>query len=458
MPARLSHLRRNLRLCTYDGIAAVPLYYMLQPGNFIMAALLVSTFQLPPHVYGLIMSMPYWGNFAQAFLMPALNRTISPKTGSMTAALIQAVSWGALALAIGVLPERNPAASAPWFIALFAISAGATAVTGVSWTSWVQEWVPLRLRGKYFGSRNRFTQISQIVFLLSVGQLLLNRGTDTETFQLLIAAAVLLRIATVVFQYKIQTRAGALHEESRTPWREQLAVLARSSAFKWFVAFGAVWGFAANGVGPFYPVFMIEQLGLSLRDVSFFIVLTSIGGAASYPGWGALADRFGNKPVMLFAIIAWQLQYAVWPFLTRENAWLLYGLWTFAGIMNAGFTLCLFNIQLKLIPPAAKTLAISLNLAVTSLVTAVAPMLGGWALGHFIEAGHAPLRVYHALFVAQPVIALLGCFLLVRVHETNAQPLASVVGAMRNIRTVSAMLGLSFFVDFMFVKPARKKP
>ncbi|MDF3059532.1 MAG: transporter, partial [Rariglobus sp.] len=63
-----SSLRRNLRLCSYDGIAATPIVFLLQPGNFIIAALLVEMFHLPPSTYGLIASLPFWGNFAQAFL------------------------------------------------------------------------------------------------------------------------------------------------------------------------------------------------------------------------------------------------------------------------------------------------------------------------------------------------------------------------------------------------------
>lgn len=40
-----STLRHNLRHCTYDGIMATPLVFLLQPGNFIIAALLVGLFQ-----------------------------------------------------------------------------------------------------------------------------------------------------------------------------------------------------------------------------------------------------------------------------------------------------------------------------------------------------------------------------------------------------------------------------
>lgn len=457
MSKRAQSLLSNLRLCTTDGVAAVPMGYLVLPGNFIVAALLVSTFRLSPEVYGIIGSMPFWGNFSQAFVMPFFNKRLLPKTVSMLAAGVQSTCWAGLGVAIGFLPTDRPEISRWWFLVFFAISALSSAMAGVSWTSWIQEWVPGRVRAKYFGFRNRMLQLTQIGFLLGAAWLLQTGGGGVWAFQVIIAGAVALRLYSVWAQHRTEAGTSPAKAEARRPWREQLAALRATTPYKWFIAYGAAWGFAANFFGPFYPVFMLEQLDCSLGKVSFLVALTSVGGALSYPAWGVLADRFGNKPVMLFAMIAWQLSNFTWCFLTPANSWLLYGMWAFGGIMNAGFTLSLFNIQLKIIPPAAKTLAISLNLAITAMVTAVAPILGGWALQTMLGAGvMQPLRVYHTLALVTPVVALLACLLLVRVHEVNARPLSSVVGAMRNIRTLSAMLGLGMFVDHIFYRSPRK--
>jgi len=123
--------------------------------------------------------------------------------------------------------------------------------------------------------------------------------------------------------------------------------------------------------------------------------------------------------------------------------------------MGAGFVLALFNLQLKIIPPQAKTLAISVNLAITSLVTALGPILGGRILGRLLAGDATPLEVYHHVFLVTPTLGLLACLLLVRVHERAASPLASVVGAMRNIRTLGSVFGLSILVDYVFIKPQR---
>ncbi len=118
--------------------------------------------------------------------------------------------------------------------------------------------------------------------------------------------------------------------------------------------------------------------------------------------------------------------------------------------------LSLFNLQLKIIPYHAKTLAISGNLAITSLVTAMGPIVGGAVLGNLLGGDADSLTIYHRVFLVLPIMALLACLLLTRVHERAASPLASVVGAMRNIRTLGGIFGVSMLVDYIFIKPQRK--
>jgi hypothetical protein len=72
--------------------------------------------------------------------------------------------------------------------------------------------------------------------------------------------------------------------------------------------------------------------------------------------------------------------------------------------------------------------------------------------------GYAPLTVYHAIFLVQPVVSLLGCLLLIKLEEPAASELSTVVGAMRNIRTLSGLMGLSFLVNYLFVKPEKRGP
>ena len=123
---------------------------------------------------------------------------------------------------------------------------------------------------------------------------------------------------------------------------------------------------------------------------------------------------------------------------------------------SAGFVLGQFTILLKLIPVQAKSLAIGINLAATSFIAAIAPIIGGWVLTRALTQTDTPLQVYHWCFLVQPIMALLGCTLLLRVREPSASPLTMVFGAMRNIRTLSGVLGLDFLVNYVFYRPAKR--
>jgi MFS family permease len=448
-------LLRSLRLCTAEGIVAMPIVTMSLPVNVFMIALVAMAFPLPKTTIGLISALPFFGNFLQIFAAPFLAKWRPPKTITVIAASLHLVTWAALGVLLPWVPRDNTTVAGHCFIAWFLLASCFAAIAGVSWNAWIQEWVPGRLRGKFFGRRNGALQISTLVFLLVAGWSLARWNYAVPVFQALIAAAVFLRIFSLRWQWQSPTRAHRPAVVPPLPLVEQVGVLARSRSLLVFIAFGATWSFAANCFGPFYQVFMFEQIGFSAFDLGVLSTLAQLGGALSLPTWGQLLDRYGNKSVMTFSLILWQVQNFTWCFVTPENRWLLYAMWVWGGITSAGFVLGQFTILLRLIPVEAKGLAIGLNLAVTSLVAAAAPIIGGavltWALGRWSD----PLGVYHTCFVLQPVLALAGCVLLLSVHEPQAQPLTMVFGAMRNIRTLSGVLGLSFLVNYVFYRAPR---
>jgi MFS family permease len=453
-----SALRQALTLCIIDGVASSPLCYLWLPGNFIIAALLTENFHLSEASYGLIVSLPFLANFLQIFLTPPLAHYFPAKSITLVTAWANAACWLAMAVALSFLPRDDPAASTPVFLWFFFGFSLLASINGVTWNSWTQEWSPDRLRGKYFGFRNGLIQAATVLFLVLVwGTLRLYQGS-LLAMQGVIVISVAFRAWSIIAQHRLNATAPAANAASPLSWREQLQTIRRSRSLLMFIAFGAIWGFAYNSLGPFYPVFMFKQLGLSLDHVCLFIILNTVGAAVTMPTWGRLLDRLGNKSVMAAAILLWQAQFLVWVFLDRNNAWLLYVLWIWNGFTWAGFTLGLFNMLLKLIPPEAKTIAIGINTAVTSIVTAIAPVISGAAITYALDHGWDAMRVYHYAFALQTAPAFVSCLVLLRVQEPKASPLSAVFGAMRNIRTLGAMLGLTFVANYVFVKPVRKNP
>lgn len=437
---------------------AMPIVTMSLPVNVFMTALLTKAFPLPITTIGLISALPFVGNFLQIFAAPFLAKWKPPKSITVTAATLHLLTWASLGVFLPWIPRDQPTTAGHWLIVWFIIVSCFGAVAGVSWNAWIQEWVPDRLRGKYFGRRNGTLQVSTLVFLLLSGWSLAHWNYAIPVFQAIVVGAVLMRLFSLRWQWVSPTRPWRqqLAAGPAPPFLEQLRVVGAARSLLGFIAFGAIWSFGANCFGPFYHVFMFEHLGFSAFDVGILSTLSQLGGALSLPTWGRLLDRYGNKSVMTFSLILWQVQNFLWCFLEPSNSGLLYAMWTWGGVTSAGFVLGQFTLLLRLIPLEAKNLAIGVHLATTSLVAAIAPVVGGstlsWALGRWTN----DLAVYHVCFLLQPTLALGGAFVLLRVREAQASSLTMVFGAMRNIRTLSGVLGLSFLTNYVFFKEEPK--
>lgn len=435
----------------------MPIVILSQPVNVVLAALYTKVLHLPNQTIGLITALPFVCNFLQLGVTPVLSRWFPAKTISMVAASLQAITWAAFCVMLGVLPENDPAAAGLWIGLWFFSSSFCGSITGVSWNAWVQEWVPPRLRGKYFGLRNRLLQISSLSFLLFAGWVLAALDYSRSAFQLLIAFAVLMRFLSVLWSLRMPTEATAQPPSRKATWSAQFLTLKQSSQFLRFIVFGAAWSFAANLFGPFYHVFMFEELQLSAFNVGLLSVCGATGAAISMPLWGRLLDLFGNKGVMTVSLVLWQAQNFGWCFLTPENSDWLYVMWAWGGFTNAGFFLGQFTLLLKILPLPARNLALGMNLAITSLFAAIAPIIGGTLLEWGLSRWDA-LPVYHLCFLVQPVLSIGVAWLLLRIKEPAASSLTHVVGAMRNVRTLAGLSGLSFLSNHIFYRNPPRKP
>jgi MFS family permease len=449
-----SVLRTNLRLCTYEGLSAMPIVFLCLPGNFIVAMLLSGVFGLSDTTFGLIVSLPFWANVLQLVAIPLLMRRWPQKQINVRFAWLHIACWGVLALALPHIPIDNPEVSGRVFFWIFLVASLTFSIVSVSWTSWVQEWTPARLRGKYFGRRNRLLQVATVLFVIAAGETLylLADTHPIEAFQILIAFGILCRSYSIVAQSNILSTTAGHHTESKSDWNAQFKLLREADGFKKLVLFGALFGFAANIFGPFFNVFMFRDLGMPVSHVSWLVVLATSAGAISLPAWGNMLDRFGNKPVMVFTVVAWMVPGYLWLFIEPGRTWLLYPMWAWGGFISSGFLLGSFSLLLKLVPPGAKTISISIHVAATALATAIAPVIGGSILDLFRALDVDRLSVIHGVAVFHHTAVITTAIALHRVTEPQATRLRQVVGAMLSYRQIGALLGVSFLGQYTFLR------
>ena len=85
----------------------------------------------------------------------------------MAEAFKQALVAVAILAVLPFVPMGDEPVTRVTFIAIFSFIALSTAVNGVAWNTWMQGAVPLRVRGKFFGRRNRLLYISLLAFLFA---------------------------------------------------------------------------------------------------------------------------------------------------------------------------------------------------------------------------------------------------------------------------------------------------
>jgi Na+/melibiose symporter-like transporter len=461
-PDGSSRLRRNLRYCTWDGILAVPTVFLATPGNVVITVLLTQYFHLNTTQFGIIVALQAVCNALQLGIVPRLNHHYTAKQLSVFGAWVQwAAFLGLTAMLYWLPPEKSPGAFLLLFLVLL-LQAAMQALVAITWPSWVQEFSPVRIRGKYFGRRNAILQIVTVVYLAPTGLWLEKTGrgsgaTLRDGLIILIGVSMLIRIGSIWMQQRTYSPLDLNTTPAETrmlplPWLNQLQEILRQRNLMIYFGFGAAFGFTSNLLGPFFNVFMLDVLNLTASQVTMLILLPCVTGAFAMAGWGRLIDRFGNQPVMVFCLLAWIPTGYVWAIMTPERLWLLQLQFILTGVFAAGFVQGVFGLLLKIVPPETKTVAISINAAVTAVPAAIAPIIAGVLLDACVSSGWNKLAVYQWAAAIHHTLILLTVLILVRVKEPRSQPVGELVGAMRSYRQIASVLGLSFLTDYVFFR------
>ncbi len=314
----------------------------------------------------------------------------------------QSVSWVPI-LALPLLwPEHGP-----WLlIAGVAVYFTCTHFTSPAWNSLITELLDPNERGAYFAKRSRVVAITSLLVLCAAGALLslfekLNLLWIGFTIIFLTAglcrsaSALLLRTIAVLPQHDFGSTPTGFLNFLRT---------GVSHNFRHFVLFSGLMHAAVLVAGPFFVLYLIQDLHLAHWQYGTWLAAGILGQFLTLPGWGQFGDRFGNKALLTFT----GLLVAFLPMLYLfSSAWLFLVIVNFfGGVVWAGLGLGLNNYVYDAVQPEDRAKAV----AVSSIVNAI-----GWAIG--TVAGSLlittiPDRLHLGTFTLEPVSNIQFIFFL----------------------------------------------
>ena len=450
-PFRKRELLLSLKYCTIESCFSVPMLN-LTLGNFpFVIGFAVKALGWGDAGVGLLAAMPFICLFAQPPVMLFLQRYFSLRQIMVLTFFMNALPWTLISAFPWFGSHRD------WiFLVISFVSTLGNSVCGVAWSASMSELVPLGIRGKFFGTRNLMFGFWTLVVVLAAGWVVDRYGSSFGVFGMIFSAAAGARMIGLYFLTRMKFPAS-VHElrPQASPLNTFTAVF-KDMNFVRLLLFTGLFGMCLYLGWPFYSVYVLKELHLTMGDLTLLTTLSTLGALVSLRTWGALSDRFGNKPIMLTSALIWLLVAAVsWLLSGPKHHAHLYVNYFVTGFMMAGFQqLGQFNLMIKMVPPENKAHYISVYFSFTNMLIAMGPLLGGVILnGLPADAGNLfgqPLTRYHVLIVGSLALCLLTLHLLQTVREPAERSVKELVLVMRNMREFNPVLGVATIAEFMF--------
>ncbi|UCF43797.1 MAG: MFS transporter [Planctomycetota bacterium] len=456
-----------------DGVASQSMG-ILTGGAFLVAfAVKLGASNL---VIGLLAAV---GPLAQLLQLPSIfivEKIRNRRLITVVSAAMSRMCWLIIAVSPFLFPPKI--AIAVLLVLLAAVSAFG-AVSGCSWNSWVRDLIPENIMGSYFSKRMRIAVGVGIVLSLLAAVYLdywkkLLPAQEVMGYSILFLAGFLAGMVGLIFLSKTPEPRMPRSEE-RPQIFKLLAQPFKNENFRKLIAFMCSWNFAVNLAGPFFMVYMLKRLGLSMSFIIGLSIVSQIMNFLFLRIWGKYTDRFSNKSVLAISGPLFILSILAWTFTTMPEKYfltipLLVAIHIVMGLASAGVSLASGNISLKLAPKGEATAYLATNTIVNSVAAGAAPILGGkfadffagrelaWTLKYTAPGGEFTLptlnlQQWDFFFAFAFIIGLYALHRLAMVKEAGeveekivAKELFAEVGT--QVRTLSSVEGVKQMVSF----------
>ncbi|WP_033402425.1 MFS transporter [Dyadobacter beijingensis] len=410
----------------------------LAGGTFMVAfAILLgaSNFQI-----GLLASLPTFTNIFQLLSVFLIRRYNNRRAVSVICCILARIPM----VLLGAMPfffrDQAPVGLLLFFLFFYYFFGS---VAGPSWNAWMKDLVPGDMLGAFFSKRSRNSQILNVVLSIILAFAIDYMRRHAPQYELYVYA-IMFMMAGVAGLAAVTLLARVPEPRSYLPNENILKMFVkplRDTNFQKLLVFNSFWLFAVNLATPFFTVFMLKTLGLTMTYIIPLTILSQLSSIFTIGFWGKFADRYSNKtiisitaPLYLACVIAWCFV-GIYTNLVSNLA-LLAAIHMVSGSANAGTNLALTNIGLKLAPSREAIVYLSVKNIITSVFSSLAPLVGGYLADYYtlrqlrvIAEWSGPnlqksfrlllLHEWNFLFLIAAVLAVVALQFLPRVREAG---------------------------------------
>jgi MFS family permease len=375
-----SQVRSALRNIIKDGVASQAMGILTGGAFFVAFAVKLGASNL---VIGLLAAI---GPLAQLLQLPSIflvERIRNRRLITVVAAALSRICWLVIALSPFLFPAKIAIGI---LLVLLAVVSAFGAVSGCSWNSWMRDLIPENVMGSFFSKRMQIsTGVGIALSILAAVYL--------DFWKKHLASHELAGYSILFFIGFAAGMLGVFYlaktQEIRMPpvkGRARIFGLLlqpfKDENFRKLIAFMCSWNFAVNLAAPFFMVYMLKRLGLSMSFIIGLSIISQVMNFVFLKIWGKYTDRFSNKSVLAISGPLFIVSILAWTFTTMPEKYfltipLLIVIHIVMGLSSAGVSLASGNISLKLAPKGQATAYLATNTITNSIAAGIAPILGG---------------------------------------------------------------------------------
>lgn len=435
-PQGLSRLEiaRGLRWANWDAVFFT-LFLALTTGAFQIG--LARAFGANDLWIGVITSVPSLAGALQILTAYLADTAPSQKRLVLRYAFYSRLPFVAIAL-LPFLSDSAPRLQL--FAGLLILSAVVGSFAGPAFLAWLSALVPPDYRGRYFGRRNMILGLVSAASALPPA-IFLDQAVKHQRFSELVAFAVLYGLGAL-FLFLSLWALRQMPEPPRTPaerkglrgiwafYREPF----RTRNFRALLGFNSFLVFGQMFAGQFFTVYQLEQIRMPYLMVQVAGLIAALFSSLAMPVWGYLADKFGNKPLLVLSLWGVVFLPYLW-FLTDPDRYLwslgvIYFIQVLAGALWAGVALTQFNLNVAVAPPAQRAVYMGALSAIVSLMGGLAAFASGALMEAMKPFVPDPTRFF-VLFAMASLFRLLALPWLRGIREPEERSTRYVLSQLR---------------------------
>ncbi len=340
--------------------------------------------------YGLLGAMPHAGLLIQVISSYLMEKYGGRKRIFLIAGITHRAMWILIALIPwipGVTPDHH------WWLLLLMIWATTSLgnLSDPAWLVWMADFIPDRIRGRYFARRGQVGRFVGMAMTLLVGFILDRAMTDAGKDPLILQRTIslLFIVGAVCGMIDIGLFKWVPDEHRRDHTKpinffQMLAQPLKHPAFRRFLAFRGTLFFGIGYIEVFVWKYLLDDVvKMSNWQANLMLVaIPMISSMLTFPIWGRLVDKLGCRPVLLIAGVLITHGAISWAFVTHDgwhgdSWWIGYMAVLSAAMAWPGVELASQNLLLQMADTDTNKAGGSAYVAVHSVVIGIAGSLSG---------------------------------------------------------------------------------